>query len=230
MFPCCICPDNLLGAPGAGKGTLSAHLAQKQNMLHYSLGDNLRSWMRDNRDTPLAAKIQDRMDNQGILTAEELSPYLNRAVVDAICNGNSGVIVDGFPRCVEQLQSFDAWITQDKLPALSGSTGRTETAARPDIVLLFDVTEDTARLRYLRRGRDSNDSKEKFEKRFREYQRETTLVEAKYEQRGILLRVGFFIWGRYSNADKSRLMQTVRSRRTSPRRWTNWKRAGYGKS
>lgn len=158
-------------------------------MLHYSLGDNLRSWMRDYRDTSLAAEIQDLLDDQGFLIAEELSPFLNGAIVDAIRSGNSGVIVDGFPRCVEQLQSFDTWAAQDKLPIPSSSSGRASTAARSDLVLLFDVTKHSARSRYLGRGRDSNDSKGKFEKRFKEYQLETSLVEAEYEQRGVLLRV-----------------------------------------
>jgi UMP-CMP kinase len=156
-------------------------------MLHYSLGDNLRTWMRGNRDTPLAAQIQDRLDNQGFLNAEELSPFLHGAIVDAIRDNNTGVIVDGFPRCVEQLRSFDEWVTQDKLPI--PQRGQTKVVARPDIVLLFEVTESNARSRYLGRGRDSNDSREKFERRFAEYQQETSLVEDEYQQRGVLLRV-----------------------------------------
>lgn len=184
-------------------------------MLHYSLGDSLRSWMRERQGTPLVAEIQDRLDNQGFLTAGELSPFLRNAIDDAIRRKNRGIIVDGFPRYLEQLQSFDAWVAQGKLPTPSSGSASTKGRARPDIVLLFDVTENNARLRYLARGRDSNDSKEKFEKRFREYQRETSVVETEYEQRGILLRVSI-PFRKSSNTNKGRSIQMERCRRTSP--------------
>ncbi|PSN66452.1 adenylate kinase 1 ATP binding protein, partial [Corynespora cassiicola Philippines] len=181
----------VLGAPGAGKGTLSAHLAQKHDILHYSVGDSLRSWMRENRGTDLAAQIQDRLDNQGFLTSKELYPFICGAISEAIIKSKGkckGVIVDGFPRCVEQLESFDTWVAQDKLPPALGNDGQPRTSTRPDIVLLFEVSEENARARYLGRGRDDNDSREKFERRFAEYRRETLVVEEAYEQRGILLR------------------------------------------
>lgn len=161
-------------------------------MLHYSLGDSLRSWMRENHDTLLAAQIRDRLDNQGFLTSEELFPFLQRAIFDAICDGNGkgrGVINDGFPRCTEQLENFDSWVVQDKLPILTGNNCQTKVVASPNIVLMLEVTEDNAGARYLRRGRDANDSQEKFEKRFAEYRRETSVVEEAYRQRGILIQV-----------------------------------------
>lgn len=158
-------------------------------MLHYSLGDSLRSWMRENSGSSFADHIQDRLDNQGFLTAEKLFPFLHAAVVDAIRTQRAGVIVDGFPRCLEQLRSFDEWVTQEKVVIPAGSSHQTMVAARPDLVLLLEITEENARSRYLVRGRDGNDNDTKFDKRFEEYCRETSEVEHEDEQRGILLRV-----------------------------------------
>jgi UMP-CMP kinase len=183
-------PNHLLGAPGAGKGTLSTHLAREHSMLHYSVGDSLRGWMRSNRDTLLAAQIRDKLDNQGFLSSEDLNPILEEAIIAAFNHEEpryEGIIIDGFPRCIEQLDSFDTWPFQDKLPLAPGSDGLVAMDSKPDVVLSFGVSKLNAKARYLGRGRDDNDSEEKFERRFEEYERETTLVEEEYRRRGILV-------------------------------------------
>jgi UMP-CMP kinase len=180
------------GAPGAGKGTLCTHLAQKFDMMHYSVGDNLRSWMRNNRDSTLAVQIQKRLDNQGFLFSQDLNSFLYGAIDEAINSNNTkcrGIIIDGFPRCTEQLLSFATWPFQDKLPLAPSSDGQVKTDAKPDIVLSLETTQSKAKARYLGRGRDDNDSEEKFEKRFAEYELETSLVGETYRRRGILITV-----------------------------------------
>jgi UMP-CMP kinase len=149
--------------------------------------------MRENRGTSLAAEIQSKLDNQGFLSSETLNPFLCRAIMDAINHDEPkfrGVLVDGFPRCTEQLKSFDTWPFQDKLPLAPDSDGEVRADAKPDIVLSFEVTKHNAKARYLHRARDNNDSEEKFERRFAEYELETTVVEEVYRQRGILIDVG----------------------------------------
>ncbi|KAK7757351.1 hypothetical protein SLS62_000363 [Diatrype stigma] len=185
----------VLGPPGAGKGTLCTHLAQKHNLAHYSVGDSLRSWMRANHATPLAVRIRDKLDNQGFLTSEDLNPFIGQAIKDAIYHQDEpryqGILVDGFPRCTEQLESFDTWPFQGELPLTpsSNSGGSASSSAKPDVVLSLRVTKENARARYLARARDSNDSQEKFEKRFVEYETETIPVEEVYRQRGVLIDV-----------------------------------------
>jgi UMP-CMP kinase len=176
--------------------------------MHYSVGDSLRSWMRENRATTLAVEIQNRLDNQGFLISEDLNPFLFGAIMDAVNHDSPkyrGIVIDGFPRCTEQLESFDTWPFQDKLPLAPGGDGQMRTNAKPDMVLSLEVTKRNAKARYLSRGRDDNDCEEKFEKRFAEYTLETSLVEEVYRQRGILIGVGIEhpAW-KQQNADEYR--------------------------
>jgi UMP-CMP kinase len=79
-------------------------------MLHHSVGDSLRDWMRENCGTSLATQIRDKLDSQGFLSSECLDPILGETIIAAFHNEEpryEGIIIDGFPRCVEQLDSFD---------------------------------------------------------------------------------------------------------------------------
>ncbi|KAF5252040.1 hypothetical protein FANTH_2994 [Fusarium anthophilum] len=161
--------NQALGAPGAGKGTLSAYLAQKHKLVHYSVGDGLR-----------------------FLTSEDLSPFIYREILDAINRNESevkGILIDGYPRCIEQLDSFGIWPFQDMVPLSPGDDGRVSLDIKPDLVLSFQITKENARARYLGRARDTNDGADKFEKRFKEYELETVPVEEKYRNRGILVSI-----------------------------------------
>ncbi|KAF9871591.1 adenylate kinase [Colletotrichum karsti] len=173
----------VLGAPGSGKGTICAFLARQYGLSHYSVGDSLRSWMRANRDTPLAARIQEKLDHQGFLTSAELNPLLGLAVEEAMRGEElRGILIDGFPRCEEQLGSWARWPFQETLPLEGGGT-------KPDVVLLLNVTRENAEARYLARGRDRNDSLEKFTRRFAEYLEEGRPVERHYREAGVLVEI-----------------------------------------
>ncbi|KAK5150078.1 hypothetical protein LTS14_010443 [Recurvomyces mirabilis] len=161
LFVVCV-----LGPPGAGKGTICAHLAATYPLLHYSIGDNLRAWLRDDsRDEALAAAIQDKLNNQGFLTAKDLDPFIAQAIMQASQQNFRGILVDGFPRCLEQLNAGHS------------------RATNPDLVLVVNVSHTNARSRYVARMRDSRDSIGNFEKRFAEYERETLPVLRVYQHR-----------------------------------------------
>ncbi|KAK7704572.1 hypothetical protein SLS64_008336 [Diaporthe eres] len=157
----------LIGAPGSGKGTICSFLGSQYSLLHFSVGDNLRTWMRANRETPLAARIQEKLDHQGFLTSAELNPFLGLAIEDAVRQDElQGILIDGFPRCEEQLVS-----------------------TKPDVVLSLNVTRENAEARYLARGRDRNDSAVKFERRFAEYLEEGWPVEQHYREAGKVIQI-----------------------------------------
>ncbi|KAF4451209.1 adenylate kinase [Fusarium albosuccineum] len=184
--PRLICANYTVGAPGAGKGTICTHLAETYHLAHYSVGDNLRAWMRQNPSTALAADIRSKLDNQGFLTSETLNPFIYRAILDVANDDKSGVkgiLIDGYPRCLEQLESFGSWPFEEISPLVSGKE------MRPDIVLSLEVTEQNAKDRYLSRSRDANDSEDKFQRRFAEYERETRPAEEVYRQSGVLISV-----------------------------------------
>ncbi|KAK1672156.1 adenylate kinase [Colletotrichum godetiae] len=135
-----------------------------------------------NRQTPLAATIQDKLDHQGFLTSAELNPFLGIAIEDAIRQDElNGILIDGFPRCEEQLTSWAQWPFQERLPL--------EGHPKPDIVLSLNTTKENAEARYLARGRDKNDSGDKFTKRFAEYLEEGPPVERHYREAGLLVDI-----------------------------------------
>ncbi|KAG8167023.1 hypothetical protein KVR01_002712 [Diaporthe batatas] len=172
----------VLGAPGSGKGTICSFLARKHSLRHFSVGDNLRTWMHANDGTPLAARIQEKLDHQGFLTSAELNPILGHAIEDAIRQGGlKGILIDGFPRCAEQLESWAQWPFQDKLLLERGT--------KPDAVISINVTGDNAKARYLSRGRDRNDSAVKFERRYGEYLKEGRPVEEHYRDAGLIIDI-----------------------------------------
>ncbi|KAI9899444.1 hypothetical protein N3K66_005905 [Trichothecium roseum] len=181
----------VLGPPGAGKGTLSAHLSRAHNLMHQSVGDDLRAWMRANPSAPLASQIRSKLVNQGFLDPEMLYPFIYAAIFDAQRRRRDdgadgaggqfdGIIVDGFPRCVQQLESSCAWPYQGEAPLAIQSPASDDESSfglRPDVVLSLNVKKHVAEARYLGRARDANDSEEKVERRFAEQVRKTVPAE-----------------------------------------------------
>ena len=68
----------MLGAPGAGKGTQAAQIAEKYGIPHISTGDIFRANLK--QGTPLGLKAKEYMD-KGLLVPDELTCDL---VVDRI--------------------------------------------------------------------------------------------------------------------------------------------------
>jgi len=97
-----------LGAPGAGKGTQAATVAQELNLVHIASGDLFRQAVE--RGTELAKQVRPYME-KGILVPDELTI---RVVLERIstpdCEG--GVIFDGFPRNQKQAEALDKALAQ----------------------------------------------------------------------------------------------------------------------
>lgn len=94
----------MLGAPGAGKGTQAARIAEKYGLPHISTGDIFRSNIKNG--TQLGKKAKEYMD-QGLLVPDELTCDL---VVDRISQDDCGrgYILDGFPRTIPQAEALSA--------------------------------------------------------------------------------------------------------------------------
>jgi len=92
----------LLGAPGAGKGTQCKRIAAQYSLLHLSSGDILRQERA--HGTQLGKKAQSYMDS-GALVPDVLMVEM---MVGAISNAvDSGFVLDGFPRTVNQAIKLD---------------------------------------------------------------------------------------------------------------------------
>jgi len=152
----------IFGAPGAGKGTQSAMLVEKMELVHLSTGDMLRNEMA--RKTPLGERIRRGMDAGEFVTDEQAAELL-------VANMNrypdaKGFVFDGFPRTLPQTGILDNILAN-----------RNE---KLDFVFFLDVPEDTAferimeRARLLKRGEDQK--QETVRKRFRIYHEKTQPV------------------------------------------------------
>lgn len=97
----------LLGPPGSGKGTQTERLCSELELTKISTGDLLREAVRNN--TPLGAKAKSFMD-AGKLVPNDLVVDLVKEKMKSL---KGGVILDGFPRSLEQAQLLDRFAKID---------------------------------------------------------------------------------------------------------------------
>lgn len=92
------------GGPGAGTGTLCKLLAEDFNLAHICPGEPLRAAIKDEFFTPEGmTQIQQAM-KEG-----KFSPVSTTLAVlhEELLSINAPVLLDGFPRCVEQMELFE---------------------------------------------------------------------------------------------------------------------------
>ena len=99
----------LLGAPGSGKGTQAAYIAQKYDLPHISTGDIFRENIKN--ETPLGLKVKAVMDTGNLcpddLTVELVKDRLSKSDCD------KGYLLDGFPRDLVQAKALDEFSAPD---------------------------------------------------------------------------------------------------------------------
>ena len=101
----------LLGAPGVGKGTQAARLAESSGAEHVSTGDLLRTARREG--TELGRKAQSYMD-AGELVPDDLILSLVREHLEALPE-EADILLDGFPRTIAQAQGLDVVLAESGL-------------------------------------------------------------------------------------------------------------------
>ncbi|MFB0537683.1 MAG: adenylate kinase [Anaerolineae bacterium] len=99
----------LLGAPGAGKGTQATMLTEALGVPHVASGDLFRSAIQ--RKTHLGLEAKKYMD-QGLLVPDEVTIAMVRERL-ALPDCQEGVILDGFPRTLEQAKALDAALADE---------------------------------------------------------------------------------------------------------------------
>jgi adenylate kinase len=97
----------LLGSPGAGKGTQCKRIAAKYGLIHMSSGDILRQERVDG--TELGKKAQSYMDSGELVPDEIIVRMMAGAINKAV---ETGFVLDGFPRTVNQAQKLDSLLAQ----------------------------------------------------------------------------------------------------------------------
>ena len=93
----------IMGAPGTGKGTMSALIKEHYDVVHVSTGDMLRQAVAEK--TEVGLKAQEYM-NKGALVPDEIihDIILERLAKDDI---KKGFLFDGYPRTLEQAVDLD---------------------------------------------------------------------------------------------------------------------------
>jgi adenylate kinase len=97
-----------LGAPGAGKGTQAATVAQELKLAHIATGDLFRQALE--QGTELGRQAKAYME-RGQLVPDEITI---RLVLERIAEPDcaAGVIFDGFPRSLGQAEALDKALTE----------------------------------------------------------------------------------------------------------------------
>ena len=161
----------LLGRQGSGKGTQAALLAEKYGYIHVSTGDMLRS----------AVASQSELGRQAealVLSGQLVSDDIIVGVVEERLRCEdviaSGVLLDGFPRTVEQAEALES------LLAVQNSS--------IDIAINLEVPTEVATERMLLRAR-SDDTAAAIARRLAGYEAQTLPLLDWFSARDLLVTV-----------------------------------------
>lgn len=162
----------VLGPQGSGKGTQAARLSDGHGIPHVSTGEMFRA--------AIAAGSELGRRVEPILAAGELVPdgltveLIRERLVEP--DAERGFVLDGFPRNLAQAESLDAMLA--------------EIGRELDAVLFFDLSDEVAVERLLRRAREEgreDDTPEAIARRLEIYHAQTEPVVERYRATGKLV-------------------------------------------
>ncbi|WP_206155751.1 adenylate kinase [Cellulomonas taurus] len=164
----------LLGAPGAGKGTQAAKLAERLRVPAISTGDIFRANIKGGTEL---GKLAQEYSSRGELVPDEVTDSMVRdrlAEPDAV----NGFLLDGYPRNTAQVSALDATLT--------------EAGVTLDVALEITVDPEVVVPRLLKRaeieGRE-DDTEPVIRRRLDVYAEETAPISGLYAARGLLVQV-----------------------------------------
>jgi len=166
----------IIGAPGSGKTTDASIIAENNdNIVHYSTGDMLREEVASGSE--LGQEIESYISKGALVPLK----IIVNTIVSAINNAPvSNVLIDGYPRSVEQMIAFDELVAKEDNIELAS-------------VIEVRVSEDVAKERILGRAADakageerSDDSIEVFWDRMKIYTDPLAKIQAFYTEKNLL--------------------------------------------
>lgn len=178
----------ILGAPGAGKGTQSARIAEEFDVEHVTTGDALRAnkHMETEYGTPASY-----MDEGELVPDAVVNEIVQAALAEA-----DGYVLDGYPRNLSQAEYLDDITDLDVVLYLDVAedelvgrlTGRRLDPETGDIYHVeYNPAEDEAvKERLVQRD---DDTEETVRERLRVYHENTEPVIEHYDQTGELVRI-----------------------------------------
>ncbi|WP_027326920.1 adenylate kinase [Helicobacter pametensis] len=160
----------IIGAPGSGKTTDAQIIAERNadEIVHYSTGDLLRAEVASGSER---GKLINGFVSKGNLVPLEI---VVETIVGAIEQAPRDiVIIDGYPRSVEQMEALDKVLkTRDDVEIVS--------------VIEVEVSEQVACDRVLGRARGDDDNVEVFKNRMKVYLEPLSQIQKFYDDLGLL--------------------------------------------
>lgn len=159
----------IIGAPGSGKTTDAEIIAKNNdNISHYSTGDMFRAEAATGSEI---GKVIESHISKGLIVpisiaVETIVSAIKRATTDV-------VIIDGYPRSIEQMEELDSYLLCENSVELVN-------------VIEVMVSEDTARERVLGRARGADDNNEVFNNRMKIYLDPLLDIQDSYKARNLL--------------------------------------------
>ena len=182
----------IMGAPGAGKGTISSRLVDTFQLVHLSSGDLLRQHIDQQTSVGLEAK---EFIDQGLLVPD--NTILQVVLKELEGHGNASWLLDGFPRTLSQVDSLLSEVTPHAvinlnvpfdtiIERISGRwihppSGRVynDTYSPPRVPYVDDVTGEALIQR-------PDDHPTAVQQRLRQYESQTKPVLNYFHQKGML--------------------------------------------
>ena len=103
---------HILGGPGAGKGAQVEMIVAKYRCHHFSASDLLRAEAASGSEQ---GREIERIMKEGMLVPHRITVDLLRRALETTDTPERGFLLDGFPRAVEQAETFEAEVTQSRL-------------------------------------------------------------------------------------------------------------------
>lgn len=104
----------VIGAPGAGKGTLCEYIAEKLEYFHLSAGDYLGDLANNPDNFPKEAyaglsaeDLASQMKRSALLRAHQIAEILRFKLGQEYKTGRTKFIIDGFPRTAKSAEAFE---------------------------------------------------------------------------------------------------------------------------
>lgn len=157
----------LFGAPGSGKGTQGALIAEKYGFLHLSTGLMLRDEVK--KGSELGKEI-DKYISKGDLVPNEMMCSILKEELNIYIN-EKGIIFDGFPRTISQAEFLDIILKENGL--------------KIDLMVDIQANEDILIKRLIKRGtmsHRSDDTHDTILKRLKIYEKETKPIIDYYKK------------------------------------------------
>jgi adenylate kinase len=95
----------LLGAPGAGKGTVAQHLLDNYDVVHFSTGNLLRNEVKN--CTEIGREVASILGSGGLVGDDIVNRVVESNLLGAL-SSSSVVLLDGYPRTVDQAKFLDS--------------------------------------------------------------------------------------------------------------------------